>query len=345
MKKALALLLCVLSLCFCILPCFEASAVGVSIHAGKDALVSQWGKSQGYGFDYRYYSPKKSQDDNTKYPLVVLLHGKYSGTKEGEQLTASDFFYWSSAEYQSRFTGSGGAYILMPRTPGGDGNTWANTSFHSDLKKLIDSFISDNSANIDLSRIYLGGWSMGGAGVISMASSYKNFFAALIVMAPFDAVTQSQLNAIKNTPTWLVTCTKDTTASHITFAKPFWNGLRDTTNIPSYCRMTTFEKYNYYDGGHHAVQHAVAADQLDQPSDCGMKTVNAKGERINTNEEQSIITWLAEQRLGEAKEDNVCKCECHSAKGWTKFVWSIKKFFYMLFSPSKKMCQCGQAHW
>lgn len=343
MKKFVSLLLCIVLLSMlAVVPCF---AVGVNLFEGKQALVAQWEKGSGYGFDYRSYSPKTSQTDNTRYPLVVLLHGKYSGSKEGEQLTETDFFNWSSVEFQSRFSDAGGAYILMPRTPGGDGNTWANTSFHSKLKSLINDFISKNSANIDTSRIYLGGWSMGGAGAISMASSYPNFFAALLVMAPFDSVTQAQLDAIKNTPTWLVTCTQDTTASHALFAKPFWNGLRDTTNIPSYCRLTTFSKYNYYDGGNHYVHFAVASDLLNQPSDCGMKTVDARGNRINTNEEESIITWLSAQRLGMTEEENVCRCECHSLKGFTRFIWSIKRFFYMLFSPSKKMCQCGIAHW
>ena len=345
MKKTISLLLCFVFLFMSVIPLAEASAVGVSIYSGKDELVSQWSKAESNGFDYRFYSPKTSADDNTKYPLVVLLHGKYSGTKEGEQVTASEFYKWSSVEFQSRFAGTEGAYILMPRTPGGDGNTWANTSFHSELKKLIDGFIKSNADNIDTSRIYLGGWSMGGAGVISMASKYENYFAALIVMAPFDSVTQGQLDSLKNTPIWLVTCTQDTTASHLLFAKPFWNSLKDTTNIPSLCRLTTFSKYNYYDAGHHSVQIAVAADLLNQPSNCGMKTVDANGKTINTDETESVITWLSSQILGQANKEDVCKCQCHSSKSLVKFIWTIKRFFYMMFSPSQKMCKCGAAHW
>ena len=343
MKKLMSILLSLLM----ILPfaAISTSAVGVSISEGKDALVAQWEKGENYGFDYRAYSPVADENDTTKYPLVVMLHGKYSGTNEGEQLKSSDFYNWSSSEYQARFKNAGGAFILMPRTPGGDGNTWSNTSFHSDLMSLVKDYISANSANIDTSRIYLMGWSMGGAGVISVASSYKNFFAALVVMAPFDSVTAAQVKAIKNTPIWLVTCTKDTTASHVTFAKPFWNSVKDITEIPSYCRITTFSKYNYYDSGHHNVQHAVAADLLNQPSDCGMKTENAKGVRIYTNENESVITWLSSQVLGAAKEDNVCHCNCHASKGWTKFWWAITNFFNMIFNPSKKICACGDSHW
>ena len=344
MKKIISFVLCLLLLMQTAV--LISGAVGVSLSQGKDALVAQWEKGDSHGFDYRAYSPVKDPEDTTKYPLVVMLHGKYSGTNEGEQLIASDFYNWSSSEYQSRFKDTSGAFIIMPRTPGGDSLTWANTSYHADLRNLVNDYISANADNIDTSRIYIIGWSMGAAGAISVASNYNNFFAAAVIIAPFDSVTNAQLKALKYTPVWLVTCTKDTTASHITFAKPFWNGLKDTTEIPSYCRITTFSKYNYYDSGNHNVHHAVAFDLLNQPSDCGMSTETAKGTPVATNENESIITWLSSQKLGQAKEETeVCHCNCHASKGWTKFWWAISRFFYMIFSPSKKICACGVNHW
>lgn len=345
MKKLISLSLCILICLSALSLSFDAFAVDVSISQGKDALITQWEIAQAHGLDYRAYSPVRNAEDTTKYPLVVILHGKYSGSKEGEQLTASEFYNWSAIEYQSRFKDTGGAFILMPRTPKGDANTWANTSFHDELMSLIRDYISVNGNNIDTSRIYLAGWSMGGAGAISVASANPDLFAALVIMAPFDSVTKKQVTALKNTPIWLVTCNKDTTASHVTFAKPFWNSVKDITEIPSYCRITTFSKYNYYDAGHHNVHHAVANDLLNQPSDCGMKTQTAKGYTITTNESESIITWLSSQRLGQAKEENVCHCKCHASKGWNKFWWAITNFFNMIFSPSKKICSCGASHW
>lgn len=343
MKKLISLLLSAVM----IISVFAigACAAGVSIHQGKDALVAQWQKGEGRGLDYRAYSPVTDENDTNGYPLVVMLHGKYSGTNEGEQLTATEFYNWSSSEFQSRFNNAGGAFILMPRTPGGDGTTWANTSLTDDLMALIRDYIAENSENIDTDRIYLLGWSMGGAGVVSTASRNPDFFAALVIIAPFDSVTKAQVEAIKHTPIWLVTCTKDTTASHITFAKPFWNSIKDYSEVPSYCRITTFNKYNYYDASHHNTHFAVANDLLNQPSDCGMKTETAKGYSITISESESIITWLSSQVLGQAKEDGVCHCNCHASKGWTKFWWAISCFFYRMFSPSKKMCACGASHW
>ena len=266
MKKLISLLLCLIT----VISIFTVSTSAVSISEGKDALVAQWQKGESHGFDYRAYSPVTDENDTAKYPLVVMLHGKYSGTSEGEQLTGTDFYNWSSSEYQARFRNAGGAFILMPRTPGGDGTTWANTSLTDDLMALIRDYIAEHSANIDTDRICLLGWSMGGAGVVSTASKNPDFFASLVIIAPFDSVTKAQVEAVKHTPIWLVTCTKDTTASHLTFAKPLWNSIKDITEVPSYCRITTFSKYNYYDTGHHYVNYAVAHDLLGQPSDCGM---------------------------------------------------------------------------
>lgn len=346
MKKILSAIVAFVLLIGCISASFVPSAVGISLSAGKDALVSQWTKGKSGDIDYRYFSPVQNGGEIKKYPLVVMLHGKYSGSHEGEQITGTDFYKWSSSEFQSRFSESGGAFLFAPRTPGGDTMTWANGGLQDDLMAMLNGFISENGEYIDRERIYIIGWSMGGAGAVSLASEYNGLFAAAVIIAPFDSVSQSQVDRLKNTPVWLVTCTKDTTASHVTFAKPFWNKVIDSTNIPSYCRITTFSKYNYHDSGHHYVHFAVANDLLGQPSDCGMKTEDARGNRINTSESESIITWLSSQRLGKASESNVCKCDCHSQKGWTSFVWSIKCFFWRLFgNDGKKYCSCGNAHW
>lgn len=341
MKKITAFLLAVVLLS--VLFCPAVAEAAVSINQGKDALYAQWETGASYGISYKAFSPEIKQGQ--KYPLVVLLHGKYSGSSNGEQVIGTDFFKWSSSEYQARFKQSGGAYILMPRCPGGDGSSWSVEGHHSDLKALIDEFILLHNNTIDRERIYLGGWSKGGAGTVKMAVKYPDFFAGLIVMAPHYTVNEGHLRALADTPIWLVACKNDITATYATMSKAFWNTLKDTTNVPSSCRFTTFEKYNYYDVASHAVQFAVANDLLNQPSDCGMYTQNAKGQRITTSEKESIITWLSSFSLGDAEKEDVCRCDCHSSKGFTKFIWSIKVFFWRIFSSSKRMCACGASHW
>lgn len=341
MKKKITFLFTIIMLICC---AYSLSANAVtSLSQGKDALVSQWSTGNGHGIDYKAFSPDVTS--TAKYPLVVLIHGKYSGSNNGEQTKDTDFYKWSSAEFQSRFSGTGGAYILMPRCPGGDASSWSVESHHEKLKALIDDFIASHADTIDTSRIYLGGWSKGGAGTVKMAVKYPDFFAALIVIAPHYTVNESHIKSLSDTPIWLVACKDDITATYGTMSKAFWNTLKDTTNVPSSCRFTTFEKYNYYDTSSHYVHFAVANDLLNQPSDCGMYTQDAKGNEITTNESSSIITWLSSFRLGEAQKENVCRCECHSSKGFTRFIWNIRCFFMRIFSPGKRVCACGHNHW
>lgn len=342
MKKTVSVLLAIITAVLLLFPISAGAAA--SINSGKDALVSQWETGSNYGISYKSFTPDTA-NNGRKYPLVVLLHGKYSGSSNGEQVSETDFYRWSSAEFQARFKESGGAYILMPRCPGGDSSSWSAESHHSDLKKLIDSFISERADSIDTERIYLGGWSKGGAGTVKMAVSYPDFFAALIVIAPHYTVNENHLKALSDTPVWLVACKDDITATYATMSKAFWNTLRDTTNVPSSCRFTTFEKYNYYDSSSHYVHHAVGYDLLNQPADCGMYTQNANDNYVDINEDSTVISWLSSFRLGQAEKEDVCRCDCHSSKGFTKFIWSIKCFFWRIFNSSKRVCDCGENHW
>ena len=340
MKKITAVFLSAVLFCLCLSPLTANAAV--TLAQGKDALYSQWKTGESHGISYKSFSPEAKP--GKAYPLVVMLHGKFSGSSNGEQVRDTDFYKWSSIEFQSRFE-EGGAYILMPRCPGGDSSSWSVEGYHSDLKAIIDEFIANSGGSIDTKRIFLGGWSKGGAGTVKMAVTYPDYFAALVVMAPHYTVNESHLRALADTPIWLVACKNDTMATYSTMSKAFWNTLKDTTNVPSSCRFTTFEKYNYYDISSHSVQFAVGNDLLYQPSDCGMSTRNGRDQNISTNENESIITWLSSFRLGEAEKEEVCRCNCHSSVGFTKFIWKIQIFFWRIFSSSKKMCVCGARHW
>ena len=46
-------------------------------------------ETDGYSIDYRYFSPVK-ENDTTKYPLVVWLHGMSDGSSDGVQITKTD---------------------------------------------------------------------------------------------------------------------------------------------------------------------------------------------------------------------------------------------------------------
>ena len=344
MKKLTAILLCMLLLGSVMSIAFTSSAVGVSLNQGITALRNQWQKGDDNGVDYRFYSPVTGSDDTTKYPVVIIMHGKFSGEKEGSQINTNNFPYWSSIEYQSRFTSTGGAFILMPRSPGGNAMGWGSNMYDDKFFSMLDTFLARHGKNIDKNKISIGGWSVGGEGAVRLAAKQPERFCALFPMAPYNGISQAQAEALSDTPVWIFLCEKDTMAPYGTVGAPSWNRIKDTTTVPDKCRRTLFAKYDYYDIQHHYVHNAVIVDLMNQPSDCGMRTHDANGKTIVTNEASTVITWLDAQTL-EDDAPRICKCDCHSGNGFTKFIFKIKVFFWRIFSQSKKVCACGANHW
>lgn len=350
MKKLTAILLCMLLLASTVSMVFTSSALNVSVNAGLSSLKNQWVKDKSNGIEYMYYSPVKGSYDTTKYPVVIILHGKFSGDYNGHQLDGSDFAKWSSTEYQARFKNAGGAFIIMPISPGGAVSGWGTNYYDDQLFDLIDGFSAKYSKNVDNSRVSIGGWCVGGEGAVRIAAKQPERFSAVLAMVPYNGISKSEAEALADTPIWIVLSKNDTLAIYGTMGKPGWNNVKDNTNVPEKCRATVFEKYGYYDAFNHAVQYGVANDLLNQPSDSGMKTTDAKGNSITLNENNAVISWLSQQSLNDRPnhdepEDNSCKCDCHSSNGFTKFIWKIKVFFWKIFSQSKRVCACGANHW
>ena len=119
LKKLLSLTLSLLILTgICSALAFAEEALPLS--AGHDKLCEQFVQGlgpeiDGNAIDYRYFSPVK-ENDTSKYSLVVWLHGMGDGEYDGKQVTEQEISLWSSAEYQSRFKETGGAFIIAPRS-------------------------------------------------------------------------------------------------------------------------------------------------------------------------------------------------------------------------------------
>ena len=153
LKKLLCLFLCLLltvsTFSFC------TYAVSKSEKADKLNELFEFGigpETDGYSIDYRYFSPVK-ENDSTKYPLVIWLHGMGNGGEDGKQLSTSNIAYWASDDFQSRFKNSGGAFIMAPRSLEEENLYWSDELIFP-LRRTIDSFIEENRArqNIPLPR-------------------------------------------------------------------------------------------------------------------------------------------------------------------------------------------------
>jgi len=298
LKKLTAVLLAALML-FC-LTAVGASAMPLS--DGVEALNGQFVKGvgpevDGYRIDYRYFSPV-GENDSTKYPLVVWLHGMGDGAKEGKQVTEHEVSKWTSDEYQSRFKKSGGAFIMAPRSLEEKGLYWSNSLIYP-LRAAIDDFIAQNKDNIDLSRIYVGGYSMGGKMTLKMAVAYPEFFAAAFPICPAWTPGIEQTKLLADMPIWMTSSVIDPLVNYFTSVKPTWENIIAVNNAPENCRFSTLTISTYANGlpapsGHHS-WYAVNNDMFsakngDYPL---MSTVNGRGEKVKLTYPEGMISWLS----------------------------------------------------
>lgn len=296
-KKTFTLLLALI----CIFT-YPMSSFALSMEGGVDSLKAQFVQGEGpvvgdYSIDYSYYSPVK-KNDTTKYPLVVWLHGMGDGSESGKPVEKSNIAYWSSDEFQARFEPAGGAFILAARSREEDGIYWDNEMLEP-LRAAIDDFIAKNKANIDLSRIYVGGYSMGGKMTLKMAVAYPEMFAAAFPICPAWAPSEELIEkSLTDMPIWLTSSTRDPLVNYYLAVSPTWEKIAAASNIPEECRFSTLTKVCYEDGtktgsSHHAwfaVNHDLfSAENGDYPY---MTTVNGKGEEVKLTYPDGMISWL-----------------------------------------------------
>ncbi len=251
----------------------------------------------GYSVDYRYFSPVK-ENDSAKYPLVVWLHGMGDGAADGVQVKKSNIAYWASDEFQSRFDPAGGAFILAPRSREEDKIYWSNEMLEP-LRAAIDSFIAENKENIDLSRIYVGGYSMGGKMTLKMAIAYPEMFAAAFPICPAWSPSEELAANLADVPVWFVSSTRDPLVNYYMAVTPTWEKVVAASECAEDCRFSTLTKVCYEDGtktgsSHHAwfaVNHDLfSAENGAYPH---MTTVNGLSEKITLTYPDGMISWLS----------------------------------------------------
>ena len=277
------------------------SVSAANLADSKTALVEKFVSAEGpkvgnYSVDYRYFSPVKENDD-TKYPLVVWLHGMGEGGEEGAQVKKNNIAYWASEEMQARFDPAGGAFILAARSREENGLFWDN-ALVAPLRAAIDDFVAKNKANIDLSRIYVGGFSMGGKMTYKMAVAYPEMFAAAFPICPAWALSDKAVEKIADMPIWVTSSTKDPLVNYYMNVTPTWEKICRISNVAEKCRFSTLTTVCYEDGAktsssHHAwfaVNHDMFS--VDNGAYPYMSTVNGKGETVELKYPDGMISWL-----------------------------------------------------
>ncbi len=276
-----------------------------SIDALKAKFADEKGPEvDGLSVDYVYYAPENPAE---KLPLVVYFHGMGQGSKPRGQIEENNFPLWASDEIQQRFAG-GGAYLFVPRTHEENKEYWSD-KYVPAVKAAIDEFIARHADTVDLSRIYVGGFSMGGKMTLKTASSYPDFFAAAFPLCPAYNPSDEQLEALADMPVWLMVSRFDLIAGYYTYSEDIWNRLCEKTNVPQNCRLTLFGRVKYPDGrnttSNHHVWFALANDLFtyDEGKYPNAVTTDAQGNEIELTSPDGVVSWLCGFTSDYAGED------------------------------------------
>lgn len=310
LKKILSVFLSVLMLTMTFSGAFHAFAYMTRDSYEQLEKKFQDGKAI---FDYCYFSPEKDEKDDTKYPLVVFLHGNQSGDYPRQQLKRSQAAFWACDDAQAQFH-NGGAYIFLPRHKafGYTMGTLAWDGQTEKLKNCIDQFIAENEKNIDKNRIYVGGYSMGGKAALKQVSYYPNFYAAAFLMSPVHTPVAEEFQAAANTPIWLFSVKNDTKPTlEYDKVEASWKSLCEQTKVPDKIRHTVFDDSYNMDGTirtddnmHHNTWHAVVSDLCKfgtEETFDGMHTVDGNGNNVEITYNNSFLAWLNSQALSEGR--------------------------------------------
>ena len=298
LKKLTALFLSVVLLSMFVVP-----SLALSLDDGMDALREQFVYGEGpvegdYSIDYRYFSPVVDDNDTTKYPLVIWLHGMGDGAEDGTQISRSNIAAWTSDEFQARFQPAGGAFIFAARSREEDGITWEDSMIEP-LRAAIDEFIAANKDNIDVTRIYIGGYSMGGKMTLKMAIAYPEMFAAAFPICPAWAPDDYLTMNLNVMPVWIVSSNRDPLVNYDLAVKPTFDKIVANSNIPGDCRLSTVGAVCYPDGSACSSAHhtwfAVNNDMFtyDGGAYYNMKTMDGNGNLVELQYPNGMISWLS----------------------------------------------------
>ena len=289
----------------------EALPTSAGIEALRDEFEIDYApEAKGLALDYAYYSPVGEQDD-TKYPLVIFLHGIGHGDYVGSQRDDSDMPYWASSELQSRFT-SGGAFVLLPRSPE-DKLVYWSSSMIEPLRAVIDDVIAKHGDNIDTTKIFISGSSAGAEMAWFMSANYPEYFAGAFPIAATGTVSASEIQACSDVAIWMFSSRYDPAVNYTLITTPLWSNVKEYNSNPENCRLTTIDSVvepagNAASDNHHMAKVITYDFHMHDGSTYpNATTVNGNGETIALDSPNGIIYWMnsvSSDYTGEPGVDN-----------------------------------------
>lgn len=164
-------------------------------------------------FQYRLMKPPKVEKGK-QYPLVIFLHG----AGERGQDNKLQLLYFPTQMAQPAWREKFPCYLLAPQCR--NDKRWVEVDWSSPndpttpetpgaqlkaVMKMIETTLAEEQ--VDRSRIYLTGLSMGGFGSFDLAIRKPEWFAAVAPIC--GGADTSKISAIKDIPTWIIHGDKD----------------------------------------------------------------------------------------------------------------------------------------
>lgn len=194
---------------------------------------------------YRLFIPT-NYDKKQNYPLVLILHGGGERGHDNIRQVTNVVKIFIEKDFQALYP----SFILIPQCPKKE--QWLNTTFkrppfnnysqekipESNSMKMIIEIINylRSEFNIDESRLYVTGYSMGGSGTWDIISRYPNLFAAAVPVTGVSDPTKAKL--ITEVPIWAFHGDEDA-ITPIQVTKKMIEALRQNGNE---CKFTEYKK-------------------------------------------------------------------------------------------------------
>jgi poly(3-hydroxybutyrate) depolymerase/lysophospholipase L1-like esterase len=246
----------VMFLCVCIAVAEVANSQTFAYKSHTNASIAD------YTMPYRLFVPA-GYNANTSYPLVLFLHGAGErGTDNNAHITSSrGAGLWAETANQATYP----CFVVAPQCPAN--KQWVNTNWSlgsysistvamSNELKMVKDIIEtlQTQYNIDASRLYITGLSMGGYGTWDFIMRYPGLFKAAIPVC--GAGDPSKAELISTIPLRVFHSSDDNIVPV--------SGSRDMVNSIKAIGPNTREKFytEYTDQGHASWNNAYNTSDL-----------------------------------------------------------------------------------
>lgn len=161
-------------------------------------------------YNFWFYNPADSVQSSDAKPLVIFLHGR---SLCGRDLNRVKRYGTIDAIEKGRELD---AYVIAPQNPGG---AWKPAKINALLEWACANY------NVDASRVYVLGMSLGGYGTLDMVAAYPEKIAA--AMAFCGGSTAKEFEGMSRVPLWIVHGTADA-AVPVSASDKVVAGIRET---------------------------------------------------------------------------------------------------------------------